>query len=302
MKRPAFQFYTADWRNNAKLRRCSPAARGVWMDVLCVLHDSDEYGVCRWPLVDLANSANAPIKLVRELVEKDVLKGADRGAEPYVYTPRHAGKDGEPVTLVETGTGPCWYSSRFVRDEWVRQRRGSATQFTEDNQPPKTTPKPPIGERQGDGPTSSSAEKLSKPSASHPLAGGFDDFWMAWPKNERKQDKAKCLDHWKRNDLGSIADRIAADVRIKRGTQKWQEGFVEAPLVYLRGKRWDDGVVPDEPRSLTLVQTVTSEAAVASTQAWIAAHAAPVESTPESRAAIAAQLRETANKLKGIPA
>ena len=155
MKRPAFQFYTADWRNNAKLRRCSPAARGIWMDVLCVLHDSDEYGVCRWPLLDLANSANAPIKLVRELVEKDVLKGADRGAAPYVYTPRHAGKDGEPVTLVEPGAGPCWYSSRFVRDEWVRQRRGSATQFSEENQPPKKapapSPKPPIGGRHGDG-------------------------------------------------------------------------------------------------------------------------------------------------------
>jgi hypothetical protein len=29
MKRPAFQFYPSDWRNNANLRRCSPAARGV---------------------------------------------------------------------------------------------------------------------------------------------------------------------------------------------------------------------------------------------------------------------------------
>lgn len=166
MKRPAFQFYTADWRNNAKLRRCSPAARGIWMDVLCVLHDSDEYGVCRWPLADLANSANAPFKMVRELVDKDVLKGADVNAAPYVYTPRHAGKDGEAVTLVEPRDGPCWYSSRFVRDEWVRMRRGTATQFTEDNQPPpkpktktkpKAVPKGGIGDRQGDGSTSSSS-------------------------------------------------------------------------------------------------------------------------------------------------
>lgn len=161
MKRPAFQFYPADWRNNAKLRRCSEAARGVWMDILCVLHDSDEYGVCRWPLVDLARASGAPIKLVRELVSKDVLKGADAGAPPYVYTPRHAGKDGEPVTLVTADAGACWYCSRFVRDEWVRQRRGSATQFTPDNQPPKGAPKHPpkggIGERQGDGSTSSSS-------------------------------------------------------------------------------------------------------------------------------------------------
>ena len=165
MKRPAFQFYPADWRNNAKLRRCSEAARGVWMDVLCVLHDSDEYGVCRWPLVDLARAAGANLKLVKELAQKDVLKGSDKNTAPYVYTPRHAGKNGDPVTLVDTDGGPCWYSSRFVRDEWVRLRRGSTTQFSSENQPPKIEPKTPpkpkpkggIGDRQGDGPTSSSS-------------------------------------------------------------------------------------------------------------------------------------------------
>lgn len=156
MKRPSFQFYPADWKGNAKLRRCSEAARGAWMDILCILHDSDEYGVCRWPLADLARAAGVAIKLARELAEKLVLKGADRGAEPFVFTPTHAGKAGEPVTLVDPSTGPCWYSSRFVRDEWVRQRRGAATQFTTDNQPPKDTPKHTIGERQGDGPSSTS--------------------------------------------------------------------------------------------------------------------------------------------------
>jgi hypothetical protein len=73
----------------------------------------------------------------------------------------------------------------------------------------------------------------------------FEEFWLAWPKNERKQDKAKCLDHWKRNGLDETGDAILADVRTKRGTKKWQDGFIEAPLVYLRGRRWADGVVPD---------------------------------------------------------
>jgi hypothetical protein len=76
-------------------------------------------------------------------------------------------------------------------------------------------------------------------------AGRFEEFWLAWPKGERKQDKAKCLDHWKRNQLDQHADAILADVRTKRSTRKWAEGFIEAPLVYLRGKRWLDGVVPE---------------------------------------------------------
>jgi len=74
----------------------------------------------------------------------------------------------------------------------------------------------------------------------------FDEFWLAWPKSERKQDKAKCIAFWKLHGLDQTADAILADVRTKRGTTKWQEGFIEAPLVYLRGRRWEDEVTPDD--------------------------------------------------------
>lgn len=175
MKRPSFQFYPADWKNNSKLRRCSEAARGAWVDILCLLHDSDEYGVCRWPLAEVARAAGVPLKLAKELATKDVLKGAEKDAAPYVYTPRHAGKDGNPVTLVQSKDGPCWYCSRFVRDEWVRQRRGQSSQFTSDNQPPKPEPKSSpnggFGERQGDGSTSTSSTTL-KTTTPNPAAAG----------------------------------------------------------------------------------------------------------------------------------
>lgn len=137
--RPSFQFYPAEWRNNAKLQRCSIEARGAWMDVLCLLHDADEYGVLRWPLADIALAVRLPIKLLRELASKGVLKGADSGAGDYTYAPFHAGKYGEPQTLVAAGNGPCWYCSRFVKDEWKRQRRGLSTRFGADNQPPART-------------------------------------------------------------------------------------------------------------------------------------------------------------------
>lgn len=167
MKRPSFQFYPADWRNNAKLRRCSEAARGAWMDVICVLHDSDEYGVCRWPLADIARAAGVSLKLIRELADKDVLKGGDKGCDPYIYTPVSGRVHGNPVTLVESENGkPCWYCSRLVRDEYVRQRRGLSTHFTSTDQPqnktPKSSPKGGMDERQGDGTTSASASSLTE--------------------------------------------------------------------------------------------------------------------------------------------
>lgn len=82
-----------------------------------------------------------------------------------------------------------------------------------------------------------------------PKGGGcrrFEEFWTAWPKGERKQDKVKCADKWRRGDFDSIAEQIFADIEVKRGTEKWQDGFIEAPLVYLNGRRWEDGVESDQ--------------------------------------------------------
>lgn len=170
MKRPSFQMYAKDWLGNAKLRRCSRAARGTWIDVMCLMHDSAEYGVLRWPLAEIARAAGAPIALLKELASRDVLKGGDADAANYIYRSRHAGKLGPPITLLITGPKPCWYCSRFVRDEWLRQHRGANTRFgikkdddnqgNDDNKPrqggaPKGTP----SQRQGDGASTAVAYK-----------------------------------------------------------------------------------------------------------------------------------------------
>lgn len=44
MKRPAFQFYPADWRKDAALQSCSVAAQGLWINALCIAHECDPYG------------------------------------------------------------------------------------------------------------------------------------------------------------------------------------------------------------------------------------------------------------------
>lgn len=178
MKRPAFQFYPADWRNNAKLRRCSEAARGAWIDVLCLMHDSDEYGVLRWPLAEIARAAGLPLKLLKELAERGVLKGGDKGCEAFYHTPIHARKQGEPILMLAETNEHCWYSSRFLVDEWRRSVKGVSTRFNIDDKTPNDSPshgkvKAKVNEsdspsrtpsaRQGDGSTSTSTSTI-KPS------------------------------------------------------------------------------------------------------------------------------------------
>lgn len=88
-------------------------------------------------------------------------------------------------------------------------------------------------------------EKTNLPWSPLETNARFDEFWAAWPANERKQDKAKCVKKWKAEKLDSVANQILADVAVKLQSQKWREGFVEAPMVYLNGRRWEDSLVAD---------------------------------------------------------
>lgn len=163
MRRPSFQFYPADWRNNANLRRCSWEARGVWVEVMGLMHDSDRYGVLLWPLKEIAQALGAPLKLVQELAGKGVMKGRDKGLiEAFVYTPRTGRRDCDPVVLVPAQEGPIWYSSRMVKDEHLRAVRGEQTRFGDDpKQTPKAAPKVTIGDASSDGSSSSSTTSSS---------------------------------------------------------------------------------------------------------------------------------------------
>jgi hypothetical protein len=167
MRRPSFQFYPADWRNNAKLRRCSWGARGVWIELLGLVHDSDTYGLLHWPLRQIAQALGCPMKLLQELVDCGVLYGCESGiCQQMTYVPVSGRKPGPPVVLVPAQEGPVWYSPRMVRDEYVRQHKGGSSRFiSSPDSPPDNSPMGGIGDgisatpshRQGDGSTSSSS-------------------------------------------------------------------------------------------------------------------------------------------------
>lgn len=43
-KIPSFSFYPADWRGDLKLQLCSLDVKGLWIELMCIMHDSDIYG------------------------------------------------------------------------------------------------------------------------------------------------------------------------------------------------------------------------------------------------------------------
>jgi len=72
--------------------------------------------------------------------------------------------------------------------------------------------------------------------------GRFPEFWDSWPKSDRKGGRGECLKVWKSKGFDSQADSILAHVAAMAKTESWtkQGGeFIPAPVVYLRGGRWD---------------------------------------------------------------
>jgi hypothetical protein len=41
---PWMKFYPSDWRADAMLRLCSIGARGLWAEMMCIMHDAEPYG------------------------------------------------------------------------------------------------------------------------------------------------------------------------------------------------------------------------------------------------------------------
>ena len=61
MKRPAFQFYPGDWLRSTDLRSCSVGARGLWIDMICLMHEGCPYGYLRVGSKDISEDILARI-------------------------------------------------------------------------------------------------------------------------------------------------------------------------------------------------------------------------------------------------
>jgi len=108
MKRPAFQFYPSDWRKDPALSACSMAARGLWIELMCIAHESDNYGH-----LEINGKAMTAPQLARMV-----------GESPSVVAKLVTELDGAGV-FSRTPDGVI-YSRRMVRDERIRNVRAEA--------------------------------------------------------------------------------------------------------------------------------------------------------------------------------
>lgn len=104
-KRPAFQFYPGDWLRSTDLRSCSIGARGLWIDMICLMHEGNPYGHLK---------VNQKVILTDNLSRMVGESLSDVAA--WVEELKSAG-------VVSVNGDGCMYSRRMVKDENIRNNR-----------------------------------------------------------------------------------------------------------------------------------------------------------------------------------
>jgi hypothetical protein len=108
-KMPWIKWFPSDWLADEKLRLCSLAARGLWMDLLSLMHKSDRRGFLQqasgkpFTPEQLARIVGCPVEEVSRLLQELIDSGATSVSEDGVL-----------------------FCRRMVREEQLRQTRAAA--------------------------------------------------------------------------------------------------------------------------------------------------------------------------------
>ena len=194
MKRPSFQFYAADWFKEPALRASSLASRGLWIDMIALMHQGEPYGhlvINSKPVSDrtLARMVGASHRQVSRLLNELESAGV------FSRTP-----DG------------AIYSRRMVRDEKIRESRASGGKLggnpalkvnLKDNHTPNLDANlKPTPSSSSSPSVSTSVAKPPKPPLKNPKLNGeyspaFEAAWSVYPKRVGGNSKKAAWDAWK---------------------------------------------------------------------------------------------------------
>lgn len=109
------KFFPADWRSDPALRICSVAARGLWIDMLCIMHEAEPYGYLNVKGVPLDVRALARMvglglqecrKLLKELEKNGVFSCEfSEKNEPIIFSRRMVADHAKALKDKENGRG-----------------------------------------------------------------------------------------------------------------------------------------------------------------------------------------------------
>jgi len=67
---PWMQFYTSDWIVDKNLSKCSPATRGIWIDLIASMHQNGRTGEVSGTIEQLARTARCTPEEMKNAVDE----------------------------------------------------------------------------------------------------------------------------------------------------------------------------------------------------------------------------------------
>ena len=176
LKRPAFQFYPADWRKDAALQSCSIGARGFWVEIMCIAHECEPYGhltVNGKPMsaAQLARLVGiTPKEAERFLAELDEAGVTSRSEEGALFSRRMVRDEASREARADIGRANGAKGAAFGKLGAEHGKKGGRPKG--DNPPTEPGKKPPQNPHPSSSSSSSSSEqeiwKTSSSSSARP--------------------------------------------------------------------------------------------------------------------------------------
>ena len=259
-QRPFMKFYPSDWRSDPQLRMCGLPARGLWMEMLTLMHEAQPYG-------HLLISGNAPTDaqlgvlvgappaqipdLLRELETAGVFSRTRAGViysrrmtrdEKRAQTAKKNGEKGGNPTLRKTKRTPNRVN--HLEKPHISEARVQMPDKT------KCPPPSPQGDRERDRDLFCQAEE--QPPSRRATRGWrttssteFEDWYAVYPRKvgRGQAEKAYCKARY-----GVSAETLLAGAKAYAALCRAKETdpqYIAHPATWLNGQRWTDEDLQD---------------------------------------------------------
>ncbi len=240
MKRPSFQFYPSDWLRDTALRTCSCEARGLWMDMICYMHEGTPYGYLK-----------VGSKVIRE-VNLAVMVGVNLEVVTRLLA------ELEECGVFSRDEDGCIFSRRMVKDENTRNARAAGGKLGGNpllvkrkvNLPPnlpsetKDNRKPTPSSSSSSSSSTSSTEKDSllsdKPDEYPPIV---ENLWRLFPPNSRlRSSKFKLHEQWRKIKAKPDEQTVTESLTKWASCHEWTKDggqFAPGAHLWIKDRKWE---------------------------------------------------------------
>jgi len=217
---PWMKFYPADWRSDAELRLCSIGARGLWAEMMCLMHAAEKYGsllvngkrIDKRQLAGLAGISEKDCSIL--LLELETNGVFSRDEDGTIYSRRMRRDHAKALKDKENGKGG-----------------GNPTLKAGVNPPVNGGDKAQKLEARSQSPEKKETREVALSSDFE-----FEDFWNLWPNKVGKPAALKAfVGARKRAGLDAIVEGVFAYIRNKPPDRPWLN-----PATFLNQNRWED--------------------------------------------------------------